>query len=97
MELLTWLQEWYASACDGDWEHMFGVKIDTLDNPGWSVTIDLADTPLEYKEFDEYKNKNYVRDDDWIICFVRDGQFRGAGDTYKLEKIIEIFKNWAEG
>ena len=20
-----------------DWEHLFGVKIDTLDNPGWSL------------------------------------------------------------
>jgi len=24
--------------------HSFGVAIDTLDNPGWMVTIDLAET-----------------------------------------------------
>ena len=33
------LQHWYESQCDGDWEHEFGVKIGTLDNPGWMVDI----------------------------------------------------------
>jgi hypothetical protein len=32
---LTWLQAWYAEQCDGDWEHQFGVSVETLDNPGW--------------------------------------------------------------
>ncbi len=41
------LQNWYASNCDGDWEHSFGIRIETLDNPGWLVTIDLEDTRLE--------------------------------------------------
>lgn len=49
--MLQWIQEWYKSNCDGYWEHMYGVKIDTLDNPGWIVHIDLIDTPLEQKEF----------------------------------------------
>ena len=29
------LQKWYKSQCNGDWEHSFGIKIETLDNPGW--------------------------------------------------------------
>ncbi|MFE2849501.1 Imm53 family immunity protein, partial [Streptomyces scopuliridis] len=33
--LLDWLQNWYTQQCDGDWEHEWGVKIATLDNPGW--------------------------------------------------------------
>jgi hypothetical protein len=41
------LQEWYRSRCDGDWEHSYGVKVETLDNPGWLVTVDLEDTPWE--------------------------------------------------
>ncbi|MFE4959105.1 Imm53 family immunity protein [Streptomyces sp. NPDC056653] len=32
--LLDWLQNRYAQQCDGDWEHEWGVKIATLDNPG---------------------------------------------------------------
>lgn len=32
--LLYRLQQWYHSMCDGDWEHCYGVKIETSDNPG---------------------------------------------------------------
>ena len=46
MDILCWLQNWYHSNCDGGWEHLYGVKIDTLDNPGWSVAIDLEDTEI---------------------------------------------------
>ncbi|MEH0820740.1 Imm53 family immunity protein [Micromonospora sp. CPCC 205714] len=42
----TWLQAWYATQCDGEWEHEFGIQIETVDNPGWSVSIDLGDTAL---------------------------------------------------
>lgn len=44
---LGFLQRWYESQCDTEWEHEFGVKIDTLDNPGWLVTVDLVDTDVE--------------------------------------------------
>ena len=30
---LTWLQAWYMSNCNGDWEHGYGVSVRTLDNP----------------------------------------------------------------
>ncbi|WP_239135544.1 Imm53 family immunity protein, partial [Actinoplanes derwentensis] len=29
-DALTWLQGWYATQCDGDWEHEYGVSIETL-------------------------------------------------------------------
>ncbi|MFK0239099.1 Imm53 family immunity protein, partial [Streptomyces vinaceus] len=34
-----------------DWEHEWGVKIATLDNPGWTVEIDLEETDLEGREY----------------------------------------------
>lgn len=46
-DIFEWITEWYLSHCDGDWEHQRGIKIDTLDNPGWSVVIDLIDTELQ--------------------------------------------------
>lgn len=46
MNMIAWLSEWYKSNCDGDWEHYYGIKIDTIDNPGWKVDIDLVDTYL---------------------------------------------------
>ena len=44
---LLWLMNWYAQQCDGDWEHENGIKIGTLDNPGWYIKIMLGGTELE--------------------------------------------------
>lgn len=43
MELLRFLQDWYLSQCDGDWEHQLGIDIGTIDNPGWTVKVSLSD------------------------------------------------------
>jgi hypothetical protein len=32
---LNELQVWYGAQCNGSWEHTYGIKIETLDNPGW--------------------------------------------------------------
>ena len=37
---LDWLMNWYSAQCDEDWEHQYGVKLETLDNPGWSLIIE---------------------------------------------------------
>jgi hypothetical protein len=94
MNILNWIQNWYKNQCDGDWEHASGVKIDTIDNPGWSVEIDLIDTELENKTFNKIRYD--YDDDDWLLCFVENGKFQGVGDSEKLEKILLIFKEWSE-
>ncbi|MFE6026463.1 Imm53 family immunity protein [Streptomyces niveus] len=43
---LDWLRNWYAQQCDGEWEHERGVRIATIDNPGWTVSIDLEESEL---------------------------------------------------
>ena len=74
------IQEWYKNQCNGDWEHEYGVKIETLDNPGWIVSIDLVDTFLQGFEY-QYSKKG---EEDWMEL-VSDGEvFRGAGDFLKL-------------
>ena len=95
MSLLKWLEEWYKSQCDGEWEHLFGIKIYTLDNPRWRITIDISDTELENKKYDAYQVINN-EESDWIFCHVKDGCFEGAGDPSKLEEIIQRFKEWVE-
>lgn len=94
MNLLEWLQNWYREQCDGDWEHLYGIKIDNIDNPGWMVKIDLLETELEDRIFEKVKND--LADDDWILCFVKNGIFEGHGDINKLVEILTIFKNWVE-
>ena len=92
--VLNDIQKWYASNCDGNWEHSFGVQIGTLDNPGWDVTIDLEATNLENKHFEILQND--VSDKRWILCHVENKKFRGFGDETKLEEIIKVFLDWAE-
>ena len=94
MDVFEKLNEWYQSNCDGDWEHNFGVNIETLDNPGWSIKINIDDTELEDKPFEEIVMDN--GDGDWLFCKIKDRQFHGAGDPSKLKKIIEIFVEWQE-
>lgn len=38
--------------CGCDWHEHYGVKIDTLDNPGWAFEIDLADYPTTPPSFE---------------------------------------------
>jgi len=38
---------WYRAHCDGDWEHTHGITLQTLDHPGWRLTVDLVHTNLE--------------------------------------------------
>ena len=88
-------QQWYKAQCNGEWEHSCGVGIATLDNPGWSLEIDLADTPLQHKMFTEVK-RDYEQATEWITCFLRGGKFQGACGPEKLEEMLEIFLDWAE-
>jgi hypothetical protein len=94
MDILRWIQKWYLSNCDGYWEHMYGVEIGSLDNPGWSVDIDLTETPLENASFDCVQ---YDRGDgDWVICVKKDDRYKARGGSEKLEEMLLIFKRWAE-
>ena len=95
MDTLTWLQEWYLSQCDGEWEDTEGVKIDTLDNPGWAVEISLVDTEWETEPFE----KIFVErsEHDWIHCKLEDRRFRGAGGPKNLQEILEVFRSWVSG
>lgn len=93
-DLLTWLQNWYATHCDGEWEEENGVAITTVDNPGWWVKIDLHDTPLEHqpREYEFVENS----ESDWYAISVEDGIFDAAGDPSKLLFLLQTFRKWVE-
>lgn len=83
--------EWYAEQCDGDWEHSYGIKIETIDNPGWAVTIDIEganhsqiiERAWQLVEFD---------DTNWYGYKVEDGKFDASGDPSKLDYLIQLFR-----
>jgi hypothetical protein len=89
MGLVEQIQAWYAARCDGDWEHQYGVSIETLDNPGWCVKVDLFGTSLENISFQTYQEDK--GEEDWIFCEISGNKFVGRGDPFKLQTILEIF------
>jgi hypothetical protein len=88
------LQQWYLAQCDGDWEHGFGVSITTLDNPGWSLDIDLSGTELESRTFEPIQSLEHEAE--WVSCKRTGRQFQGRGGPLMLDELISIFLRWAE-
>ena len=90
--MVSTLEQWYLSRCDGEWEHAYGVRIDTLDNPGWHVRIDLIGTKKEGKILAREKIE---RDrNDWVQYWVEASQFQIACGPLNLSEAIEIFVTW---
>lgn len=89
---LNWLQKWYAAECDGDWEHEYGVNINTVGNPGWSVTIEYSYTDLDGFERPVVKNKNYETEDNWFFTKFENNIFEASGDPTKLDLMIGEFR-----
>ena len=94
-DALTRLQTWYLDQCDGDWEHQQGIRISTLDNPGWSLKINLRGTALEERQFRtqcfDWEDKHR-----WCKCEVVDHAFHAYCGAQGLSKAIEVFLGWAE-
>ena len=100
-DLLQALQRWYARHCDGEWEHCHGIRIETCDNPGWWVQVDLAGTGLEPRPFEPVAQgvdeAGFPQAERWLSCYIENGVWNGAGDETKLPAILQAFLNWAEG
>lgn len=91
--LLDWLQSFYSRQCNGEWEQLYGIKINSKDG-GWFFEVDLDLTLLKEKKFTELKidrSKN-----DWIICRVKDYKFVADCGSKNLEEVIGIFRKWVE-
>ena len=109
------LQEWYADHCERvpwegpgidpslPWEELFGVRIETLDNPGWVVEVDLTDTDLESTPFERYEDM--MEEPEWLACWRDDRSshsearavFKATCGPTRLENALEVFLDWAEG
>lgn len=94
-DVIDQLQRWYASQCDGEWEHTRGVRIDSLDNPGWSVEIDLLGTELDGRSFDAVDQT--TNSNSWLACSVRDGRFVGHCGPHDLGPLLSTFLAFAHG
>ncbi len=86
------LSAWFAEQCDGDWEHTEGIRIETIDNPGWWLEVSLHGTELEGKKLKEVVISR--SEQDWLRCHVDKTKFHGFGGPQNLRELVEIFLNW---
>jgi hypothetical protein len=100
---LAWLMQWYLAECNDDWEHSYGVKIDTLDNPGWTLSIDLRETYLQGSPFDRVARGEPASDLDewrslgsWLVADVQGDLFKVACGPLDLPAAIQVFRDWVE-
>ena len=90
----TWLQAWYATQCDGEWEHGYGLEIQTIDNPGWSLKIDLNGTSLTDRPYE--RQAIHRSEHEWVESWVEHGQFQAACGPLNLGEALYMFRRWAE-
>lgn len=90
--------EWYQSHCDDSWEDQYGVRLETLDNPGWLLTVDLIHTDLQGRTMTEVREgiapEEHPVSPRWIHCFVRENQFRGACDPAQVARLFQTFSQF---
>jgi hypothetical protein len=94
---LEWLQQFYLSNCNGDWEHgLGGCTIDNVDNPGWSFKFELADTAYEGAPSPDVRIGEDVTGDgpDWIFLKKEGSKIEGACGPLKLDQLIGEFRAW---
>lgn len=98
------LQSWYIAQCDGEWEHSYGVTIETLDNPGWSLSVDLSGTRLdgckcprtdEGLDDEDFDDEGETKGP-WLEYYVKNNVFEAACDPSSLSCAVRAFLSWAE-
>ena len=86
---LSFLENWYRQQCKGDWEQQWGVKIGTLDHPGWTIAISLNETRAEGRIVQRVRIER--TEDDWINYWVQKKTFHGWCGPLNLSETIKIF------
>ncbi|CCG52179.1 Protein of unknown function [Flavobacterium indicum GPTSA100-9 = DSM 17447] len=88
--MLKWFEEWFYNQCNEDWEHGYGIKIETIDNPGWEITIDLENTKINLEKIDWILIGDY--ENSWVGYKIEEKKFNGACSPKNLNILIQIFK-----
>jgi hypothetical protein len=90
---LDFLVTWYTEQCDGDWEHSYGISIESLDNPGWKVDIPIEDTELDGRVLERTRIED--SDESWTLTWSDGKVFYarcGAGDLATVLKVFQEFR-----
>ncbi len=95
MNNFLWLEQWFDEQCDGTWEHHYGVHIDTIDNPGWRVRINLKGTHANALIKSMRPTQSHL-EAEWMDCRILNNTFEAHGGPLMLGPIIQLFRSWVE-
>jgi hypothetical protein len=93
---------WYKSHCDGDWEHSFGIDIKSMDNPGFWITIDLAETECSEMSLEVTDNGFEQQYSDsppsiWYKYWIEESKFICYCSTDAFEVVFDDFMKLVDG
>jgi hypothetical protein len=94
MSDIEYLAQWFASQCNGDWEHGPGIRLLTADNPGWSLDIEIKGTELEGKTTETTHVER--SDSDWIHARCDGLLFHVGCGVDSLAEALHLFRVFAE-
>lgn len=87
--LLTRLQEWFKSECNDDWEHTFGFRLETLDNPGWTFEADLEET--RWAGIEVTRKRVDRSESDWSQYEITESKYIACGGASNLIEMLKTF------
>ncbi|VVJ24922.1 Uncharacterised protein [Amycolatopsis camponoti] len=84
------LSDWYSSQCDGDREHEFGVRLETLDNAGWRLRIDPVGTDVESQRMP--RSEEDLGPGRWLWTSADGESYEASCDVRSLEALLAAFR-----
>jgi immunity protein 53 of polymorphic toxin system len=94
MDQLAFLECWFVEQCDDDWEHQYRIKLETLDNPGWALAVDLTGTNLQDHRIPWQRIDR--SDSDWLHYWSDGARFEARCGAANLVEAIAAFRSFAE-
>lgn len=97
MDMLSRLNAWFDSQWEAEEHEDVMLKLESLDNPGWHLTVDVAwlkNMTLKDKIFEELSISR--AEGDWIVARKDGTLLEIFGGIHNLDEMLLIFLDWAE-
>lgn len=91
---LDWLQLWYHSQCDGDWEHQYGVTMTLKKSEEWEFDIDLTYTEMQGIHLSDAEQSD--PEGGWLRWRSDGWHFRAECSRKNVIAVIAEFRTWVE-
>ncbi len=91
---VTNLINYYKKRCNGKWEHYHGIKIETIDNPGWMISVSVENaqecrlTFLFKKHHSKYKASENARSYSYPLLYKRCYQSKWIEVIMRDNKVV---------